>query len=139
MAFSKDTAEKIVEFDKDSKKIAEKFWPGPLTLILKLIDENIKASLNVGEKIAIRVPNYQCTLDILKNCNFIVGTSANISGSSSFKDPKECYQSIHNYDLFVDGGKITSSGESTIIEFVKGKLKIHREGVLTQKEILEIL
>ena len=35
LAFSKDVAAKIVEFDKDSEKIAQKIWPGPLTLILK--------------------------------------------------------------------------------------------------------
>ena len=39
----------------------------------------------------------------------------------------------------MDGGTITSEGESTIIEFEEGKLKIHREGVLTRNEILKIL
>ncbi|HET9010089.1 MAG TPA: L-threonylcarbamoyladenylate synthase [Nitrosarchaeum sp.] len=139
LAFSKDIAAKIVEFDKDSEKIAQKVWPGPVTLILKLTDEKLKTSLNVGDKIAIRVPKHQCTLELLRECNFIVGTSANISGMGPFRNPEECYQNIHNFDLFLDGGTITSEGESTIIEFEEGKLKIHREGVLTQKEILKIL
>lgn len=139
LAFSKDIAAKIVEFDKDSEKIAQKVWPGPVTLILKLTDEKLKTSLNVGDKIAIRVPKHQCTLELLRECNFIIGTSANISGMGPFRNPEECYQNIHNFDLFLDGGTITSEGESTIIEFEEGKLKIHREGVLTQKEILKIL
>lgn len=139
LAFSKDIAAKIVEFDKDSEKIAQKVWPGPVTLILKLTDEKLKTSLNVGDKIAIRVPKHQCTLELLRECNFIVGTSANISGMGPFRNPEECYQNIHNFDLFLDGGTITSEGESTIIEFEEGKLKIHREGVLTRKEILKIL
>ena len=139
LAFSKDVAAKIVEFDKDSEKIAEKIWPGPLTLILKLTDEKLKASLNVVDKIAIRVPKHQCTLELLKKCNYVIGTSANISGTSPFRNPHECYQNIHDFDLFLDGGTITSEGESTIIEFEEGKLKIHREGVLTRKEILKIL
>lgn len=139
LAFSKDIAAKIVEFDKDSEKIAQKVWPGPVTLILKLTDEKLKTSLNVGDKIAIRVPKHQCTLELLRECNFIIGTSANISGMGSFRNSEECYQNIHNFDLFLDGGTITSEGESTIIEFEEGKLKIHREGVLTQKEILKIL
>jgi len=139
LAFSKDIATKIVEFDKDSEKIAKKIWPGPLTIILKLTDEKLRTSLNVDDKIAIRVPKHQCTLELLKKCNFIIGTSANISGTNSFKDPQECYRSIHDFDLFLDGGIITSGGESTIIEFKEGKLKIHREGILTRKEILKML
>jgi len=139
LAFSKDISTKIVEFDKDSEKIAKKIWPGPLTIILKLTDEKLRTSLNVDDKIAIRVPNHQCTLELLKKCNFIIGTSANISGTDSFKDPQECYRSIHDFDLFLDGGIITSGGESTIIEFKEGKLKIHREGILTRKEILKML
>ena len=139
LAFSKNVAAKIVEFDKNSEKIARKIWPGPLTLILKLTDEELKASLNGIDKIAIRVPKHQCTLELLKKCNFVVGTSANISGTGPFRNPQECYQNIQNFDLFLDGGIITSEGESTIIEFKDGKLKIHREGVLTRNEILKIL
>ena len=139
LAFSKDVAAKIVEFDKNSEKIAQKIWPGPLTLILKLTDEKLKASLNVDNKIAIRVPKHQCALELLEKCNFVIGTSANISGTGPFRNPEDCYQNIHDFDLFLDGGTITSDGESTIIEFEEGKLKIHREGVLTRKEILKIL
>lgn len=139
LAFSKDVAAKIVEFDKNAEKIAEKIWPGPLTLILKLTDEKLKASLNIDNKIAIRVPKHQCTLELLEKCNFLVGTSANISGTGPFRNPEECYQNIQDFDLFLDGGTITSDGESTIIEFEEGKLKIHREGVLTRKEIMKIL
>lgn len=139
LAFSKEIVTKIAEFDKDSERIAQKIWPGPLTLILKLKDEKLKTSLNIIDKIAIRVPRHQCTLELLRECNFIIGTSANISGSGSFRDPEKCYQNIHDFDLFLDGGEITSGGESTIIEFIEGKLKIHREGVLTREEILKIL
>ncbi len=139
LAFSKDVATKIVEFDKDSEKIAQKIWPGPLTLILKLTDVKLKASLNAVDKIAIRVPNHRCTLELLKKCNILIGTSANISGTGPFRNSQECYENIHDFDLFLDGGTITSGGESTIIEFEEGKLKIHREGVLTRNEILKML
>ncbi len=139
LAFSKEVATKIAEFDKNAEKIAEKIWPGPLTLILKLTDEKLKASLNIDSKIAIRVPKHQCTLELLEKCDFLVGTSANISGMGPFRNPEECYQNIQDFDLFLDGGTITSGGESTIIEFEEGKLKIHREGVLTRKEIMKML
>ena len=103
LVYSKDIAERIAFFDEFTKKIAEKFWPGPLTMILKLTDEKLKKSLNVTNKIAIRVPNHKCTLELLKKCNFLVGTSANISGHSSFTNPDECFNNFRKYDVFVDG------------------------------------
>ena len=138
LVYSKDIAEKIVFIDEFTKKIVERFWPGSLTIILKLTDENLKRSLNVTDKIAIRVPNHKCTLELLKKCNFLVGTSANISGHSSFTNPDECFKNIQKYDVFVDGGIITSKTESTIIEIENEKIKIIREGSLSYEEISEL-
>lgn len=139
LAYSFDVASEIVEFDKDSKKIADKFWPGPLTLILKLRDERLKESLNLKEKIAIRVPNNPCLLNLLKNSKFLVGTSANISGENSFTKSKDCYQKIREYDIFLDGGDIEDKGESTILEMDQGKPIFHRLGGLKKEEILEFI
>jgi len=136
LAYSFDVASEIVEFDKDSKKIADKFWPGPLTLILKLRDERLKESLNLKEKIAIRVPNNPCLLNLLKNSKFLVGTSANISGENSFTKSQDCYQKIREYDIFLDGGDIEDKGESTILEMEQGKPIFHRLGELKKEEIL---
>ena len=136
LTYSIETASKICHIDEFTKKIVEKFWPGPLTIILKLTDTNLKKSLNLNDKIAVRVPNHKCTLDLLKKCNFLVGTSANISGHSPYTDPDECFKNLQGYDIFVDGGTITSKAVSTIIEIENEKIKIIREGYLTEKEIL---
>ena len=138
LVYSKDIAERIAFFDEFTKKIVERFWPGPLTVILKLTDENLKESLNITDKIAIRVPNHKCTLELLKKCNFLVGTSANISGHSSFTNPDECFNNFRKYDVFVDGGIITSKSESTIIEIENEEIRIIREGSLSHEEILEL-
>ena len=135
LAKSFEVASKIVEFDKNSKKIAEKFWPGPLTLILKLKDEKLKKSLNLKEKIAIRVPNNPCLLDLLENLELLVGTSANFSGEGSFTIAQDCFQKIKGYDVFLDDGDIESKGESTILEIDQGKPVIHRIGALKEEEI----
>jgi len=134
---SKETAKKIVEFDEITEKITEKFWPGPLTIILKLTDNKLKKSLNLEEKIAIRIPNNKCTLKLLKKCNFLVGTSANISNQKSFSDPNECLKNMQDFDVFIDGGIIDSEGESTIIEIENEKIKIIREGSLSKNEIIK--
>ena len=136
LVYSLDVASEIAEFDTDSKRIAEKFWPGPLTLILKLKDEKLKKSLNLNEKIAIRVPNNQCLLNLLKRSKLLVGTSANLSGEPSLTKSQDCYQKIREFDVFLDGGDIQNGGESTILEIEQGKPIIHREGPL-KEEITE--
>ncbi|MGY5143115.1 MAG: L-threonylcarbamoyladenylate synthase [Candidatus Nitrosopumilus sp. bin_32a] len=138
LTYSIETAERIAQFDQFTKKIVKKFWPGPLTIILKVTDKKIKESMNLKNKIAIRVPDHKCTLELLKKCNYLVGTSANISGNLSYTNPEECLKSLQNYDVFVDGGIITSSGESTIIEIENEEINIIREGSLTKEEILQL-
>ena len=137
LGFSKKELSEIAFFDERANKIAEKYWPGEVTLVLKLKDEKIKQSLNLEEKIAIRVPNNECILSILKECKLLVGTSANISDSKSFKDPNECARNISGYDLFVDGGMISSKGESTVIEIDK-EIRILRHGNISEEEIKEL-
>ncbi|ARS63943.1 Threonylcarbamoyl-AMP synthase [Candidatus Nitrosomarinus catalina] len=136
LASSIQIVKQISIIDKFTEKIIKKYWPGPLTLILKLKDKNLKKSLNLEDKIAVRIPNSECTLKLLNKCNLLVGTSANISGESSFTNPQECMKNVKNYDVFVDGGTITSKGESTIIEIENEKIHIIREGALKKEDIV---
>lgn len=138
LVYSKEIAKKIVQFDTFTEKIADKFWPGPLTIILKVTDKKIKESLNLKDKIAIRVPNHKCTLGLLQNCNFLVGTSANVSGNISHTNPENGLQNMKGYDVFVDGGIISGEGESTIIEIENNQIRIIREGSLSKEEISHV-
>ena len=136
LASSIEIVKQISIIDEFTEKIIKKYWPGPLTLILKLKDKNLKESLNLEDKIAVRIPNSVCTLKLLNKCNLLVGTSANVSGDSSFTDPQECMKNVNNYDIFVDGGTITSKGESTIIEIENEKIHVIREGALKKEDIV---
>jgi len=138
LGVSKTELEKIAEFNTLEEKIAEKFWPGQVTLVLKVKDEKIRQSLCLDKKIAVRVPNNQCVLSLLKECKFLVGTSANISGTTPFTDPNECSKNLTRYDLLIDGGIIPSQSESTIVEIVGDDIKILREGNVPEKEIRKL-
>jgi L-threonylcarbamoyladenylate synthase len=135
LAYSVDIVKKIVVIDNFTEKIIQKYWPGPLTLILELKDQKLKESLNLQNKIAIRIPDSKCTLKLLEKCGLIVGTSANISGNTSYTNPDDCMKNVKNYDVFLNGGTITSKGESTIIEIENKKIKIIREGALKVEDI----
>jgi len=138
IGYSKKELEKIVEFNSLEEKIAEKFWPGPITLILKIKDKEIQKSLDLEGKIAVRVPNNQCVLALLKECKLLVGTSANISGTGPFNDPKECGKNLSGYDLLIDGGIISGQGESTIVEIENNDVKILRKGNVSEEMIKEL-
>lgn len=138
LGYSKIELSKIAVFDEKSDKIAEEFWPGAVTLVLKLRDEKIKESLKLDDKIAIRVPKNQCTLSLLNKCKLLVGTSANVSGNTPFTNPNECLKSGLDYDVFIDGGIISSSGESTVVEINNDELKILRHGVISKEEIMDL-
>lgn len=139
LGYSKKILSEIVDFSEKHEKIVSKFWPGPLTIITKVKDEKIKKSLKLDNKIAVRVPKNDCALEILKKCKFLVGTSANISGQNSFVDPQKCSEQFNDVSIFVDGGKIISSGESTIIELDGNEIRIIREGEISKEEILKVL
>ena len=138
LGISKNELEKIVEFNSNANKIAERFWPGQVTLLLPIRKDIVDKIENNG-KLAVRVPGNECVLSILKHCKLIVGTSANISGEKSILDSTELKIKLPNVDVLVDGGKIVSSGESTIIDFVNGELKMIREGSVSKENIEKIL
>jgi L-threonylcarbamoyladenylate synthase len=138
IGYSKKELEKIAEFNDKAEKIAEMFWPGPITLILKVKDENIKKSLGLGKKIAVRVPNNQCVLSLLKECKLLVATSANISGTTSLTDPNDCKRDLNGYDLLIDGGILSDNGESTIVEIDENKLRVVRSGSVPEEELKKL-
>jgi L-threonylcarbamoyladenylate synthase len=138
LGLSKMELEKIVIFNSDAEKISQRFWPGQVTLLLP-IKKAMSQKIDSNGKLAVRVPNDKCMLTILKQCKLIIGTSANLSGEKSILDSNELKIKLPEIDVLVDGGKIFSSGESTIIDFVDGKLEIIREGSVSKDEIESIL
>jgi len=134
----KEELKKIVEFNSNAEKISEKFWPGQVTLLLPIRKE-ISEKIESNGKLAVRVPGNECILSVLKQCKLIIGTSANISGEKSILNSDEFKIKLPKVDTLVDGGKIVSKGESTIIDFNNGELKIIREGSVSKEEIEKIL
>jgi L-threonylcarbamoyladenylate synthase len=136
LAYSKKEINDIAYFDENSDKISDKFWPGPLTLILKVKDKKIEESLGLDGKIAVRVPNHPCALDLLKKCKLLVGTSANFSGHAALNDSRAMIGNFTGYDVLLDGGKIFDPGESTVVEFEGNKLKIVRQGKIKSESLV---
>lgn len=113
--------------------IAERFWPGALTIIAELADAALAVPLGLEGGVAVRVPGCGCTLGLLERCGPLVGTSANVSGEPPFSDPA-MFPAGLECDVFVDGG-VTGGTESTIIDARGGAIRVVREGAVPAGEI----
>jgi L-threonylcarbamoyladenylate synthase len=138
--------EEIMILGKNGRKLANSFWPGPLTIIGTLKDNYIPKIITAGKQtIGMRIPNNIETLNLLKYCNFLVGTSANISNEKSCLYAKEVMKSpLVGYDAIVIGNEKKpynhfSLKGSTIVDVSTSNIKIVREGVIKSETIYEIL
>jgi len=139
-----EEAHKIAEFNDNAKKLANLFWPGQLTLILKRKEPNI-IPLEVSafrNTIGLRVPENEILLKILKilkskgHFGGIIGTSANYSGEPpSISGDEVAKKFLMSIDFIIDGGKSESKVPTTIVDCTTEKLKFLRIGKLSEEEI----
>ena len=139
LGYSKQILEDIVKFDAYTNKIADKFWPGELTIVLPLKDDKLKKLSGSENTLAVRVPKNKCALSLLKKCKLIVGTSANISGKEPFTNPQNIENDISKCDIFLNGGIIQNSNVSTIIKIQNKDIKILRYGNISKNDLVEAL
>lgn len=122
------------------KELTQKFWPGPLTLVMPIDQNSIPANARAGlPTAAFRMPRHPLTLDLLKMTGPLVMPSANISGKPS----ATCLQHVEKdfgIDFPVlDGGSCKHGLESTILYYDKNCWKIVRQGAISAADFREIL
>jgi L-threonylcarbamoyladenylate synthase len=133
-------AEKIVSLGAAGKLLAQKYWPGALTIVAPIVDQKISRRVTAGsDSLAVRVPAGRCIQSLLEHCRYLVGTSANRSGEKPLKSAQEVMDShLDGYDALLDGGPVEKGIESTIVD-VTGEPRILREGAIKPKEVMELL
>ena len=132
-------AKKYAIFNKTADNLKKKFWPGPLTLILKK-KSNVKIYrkwISKNNYIGIRIPDHSVPKKIINKCNFpIFCTSANISGKKSCKDIKDVLRNFKNKKITIINDDTTKFGlDSTIIDVTKNKINILRKGNLNKRKL----
>ncbi len=113
------------------RKLAEKFWPGPLTLVL----ETTKPQKTEG----FRVPDNETTLAILTLAGGLLRvTSANISGDPPARTVQEALQDLSDFiEIAVDNGPTPDRTPSTVVKIEGDKINILRAGALSESQLLE--
>lgn len=139
---SADSLETIVsEIPEKAKKLAQAFWPGSLTLVLKK-QPNIPDIITAGkDTVAVRVPNHPTTLALLQQLPFpLAAPSANPFGSISPTKPEHVERYFkNNIEQVLDGGACTNGIESTIIGFENGEPIVYRLGAIALEAIEKVV
>lgn len=130
-----------IEIPESAMLLADKFWPGPLTLVLKK-QEHISDLITAGKKtVAVRVPNHPLALALLNTINFpLVAPSANPFGSISPTSAAHVFNYFgEELEVVLDGGECEKGLESTIIGFENDHPILYRRGSIAIEDIEKIV
>lgn len=125
----------------DAMKLAEAFWPGPLTMILKkkdIIPDTTSAGLDT---VGIRMPSNPVVLEIISKTRLpLAGPSANRSGRPSPTDAKTVFEDMKGrIPLVLDGGDCKIGVESTVVSLVGDVPMLFRPGYITKAQMEAVL
>ena len=131
----------VLEIPAQAESLAEKFWPGPLTLLLKkksIISDLVTAGLDT---VGMRCPNHLLTHKLLASLPFpLAAPSANPFGYVSPTRPEHVAEQLgEKISYILDGGPSTVGVESTIIGFEDNRPVIFRLGGVTQEQIEAVI
>ena len=137
---SVDQAEELAKsLPEEFYALARKFWPGPLTVIVKAGSRlPLKVTANTGN-VALRVPNARIPLAVVTAAAIpITATSANLSGAAECTTAEQVHDQLHGrISIIVDGGTSPRDIPSTIIDLsdAETRWRIIREGAIPKEEI----
>ena len=136
-----EDAEKYAYTNETFYKLAAKFMPGPLTVILPKKDI-IPSEVSCGlDTVALRVPSNEIAHELIKKSGCpIAAPSANLSGKPSPTTFNHVVEDmLGRVDAIIDGGECSVGLESTVIILKKDKAEILRPGKVTYEELVEIV
>ncbi len=137
----KEIYDLVSEVPENAKKLAEKFWPGPLTIILPK-SEKVPYCVTAGlSTVAVRCPSHKVANNFIKACGVpIAAPSANLSGKPSPTKAQHVYDDLNGrIPLIIDGGESLEGVESTVIFMAEGTPKLLRPGNVTLGQLKSVL
>jgi L-threonylcarbamoyladenylate synthase len=116
-------------------RLAERFWPGPLTLIVPR-SPSIPDSLTPNQTIGVRIPDHPLALSLLRLAGPLAVTSANLSGQENTTTASEVYAQLKGrIHLVLDGGLAPGGLPSTVLDCTTPEPVIIREGPISLRQV----
>ena len=130
----------VTEVPEKARILAEKYWPGPLTMILPKADIVPKETTGGLDSVAVRFPSDPIAQElILAAGGYVAAPSANTSGRPSPTTAGHVAEDLGEaIDMIIDGGQVNIGLESTIVDLTGDVPMILRPGYVTQKMLEEV-
>lgn len=131
----------VREIPPQAVRLAEAFWPGPLTMIFHKNDRVPAETTGGLDTVAIRFPSNTIAQALIKaSGGYIAAPSANRSGRPSPTLARYCMEDLDGrVEMVIDGGQVGIGLESTIIDLTEEEPVILRPGFITQKKLAQVL
>jgi len=112
-------------------KVLERFWPGPLTVVLPAPH---------GKSVGLRMPKNNIAFRLLNRCDFpVIAPSANLAGHPAPRTAEDAFSELNGLiELVLDGGPTELGTESTVLDARRLPFTVLRDGVLKKEEILKV-
>ena len=127
----------IADRSADFERIAKRFWPGPLTIVGQAVAE-LPPEITAGTgTVGVRVPDDAAVRDLVRECGgALTATSANPAGLPPARSATE----VRDYfadaiDLVIDGGEVTATAPSTVLDVTSRPPRIIREGAISAADL----
>lgn len=137
-----EAIEKIAaEIPAEAKRLADAFWPGPLTMILKKSDAVPYETTGGLETVAVRMPNHEVARALIRaGGGYVAAPSANTSGRPSPTKASHVAEDLNGkIEMIIDGGDVEIGLESTIVDLTEGRPTILRPGYINQEMLERVL
>jgi L-threonylcarbamoyladenylate synthase len=117
------------------RRLATRFWPGPLTLIVRRLS-TLPSELSATDSIGLRVPDHPFTLKLLGEVGPLAVTSANRSGSPDSRTAAEVFAALSGrIELVIDGGPTPGGVPSTVVDCTVDPPELLRAGPISMQEV----
>ena len=123
-----------------AERLAERWWPGPLTVVVAARPILARETLAGGRTVGIRVPDHPVAIALARDAGFaITATSANRSGAPAASSAAAVVEALPDVDAVIDGGAARGGMPSTIVDASADAVSLLRQGVVPWDKVLRSL
>lgn len=130
-----------VDVPREAKMLADAFWPGPLTMVLKKSDQVPSGTTGGLSTVAVRMPDHEIARALIRaGGGYVAAPSANTSGRPSPTAAEHVAEDMDGIiEMIIDGGEVAIGLESTIVDLTEGIPTILRPGYINEEMLQKVL